>query len=36
MGRNAEAAEGYRRAAALATNEVERRFLERRLASVEG
>ena len=34
--RNDEAAEGYRRALALVSNDVERRFLERRLAEVSG
>jgi RNA polymerase sigma-70 factor (ECF subfamily) len=36
LGRRKEAAEAYRRALALVTNEPERRFLERRLAEVEG
>jgi len=36
MGRNTEAAEAYRRTLSLATNDVERRFLLRRLAEVEG
>jgi RNA polymerase sigma-70 factor (ECF subfamily) len=36
MGRRAEAAGAYRRALALAGNPAERRFLERRLAEVEG
>src|SRR6266404_4276577 len=35
LGRNAEAAETYRRALTLATNDIERRFLRRRLAEVE-
>jgi RNA polymerase sigma-70 factor, ECF subfamily len=34
LGRNTEAAEAYRRALALATNDVERRFLRRRLAQL--
>ncbi len=34
LGRRAEAAEAYRQALALVTNEAERRFLERRLAEV--
>lgn len=34
LGRNGEAAAGYRRALDLATNPAERRFLERRLAEV--
>jgi RNA polymerase sigma-70 factor, ECF subfamily len=36
LGRREEAAEAYRRALALVANEPERRFLERRLAEVEG
>jgi RNA polymerase sigma-70 factor (ECF subfamily) len=36
MGREDEAAESYRRALELATNDTERRFLERRLAQVRG
>jgi RNA polymerase sigma-70 factor (ECF subfamily) len=36
LGRFEEAAEAYRRALALVANEPERRFLERRLAEVEG
>ena len=36
LGRREEAAEAYRRALALVSNEPERRFLERRLAEVEG
>jgi RNA polymerase sigma-70 factor, ECF subfamily len=36
LGRMGEAADAYRRALALATNELERRFLRRRLASIEG
>ena len=36
MGRNPEAAEAYRRTLSLATNDVERRFLLRRLAEVDG
>jgi RNA polymerase sigma-70 factor (ECF subfamily) len=35
LGRTAEAAEAYRRALALASNEVERRFLRRMLAKLE-
>jgi RNA polymerase sigma-70 factor (ECF subfamily) len=35
LDRRAEAAESYRRALALATNRVDRKFLERRLAEVE-
>jgi RNA polymerase sigma-70 factor (ECF subfamily) len=35
LGRNAEAADAYRRALTLATNDVERRFLRRMLARVE-
>jgi RNA polymerase sigma-70 factor (ECF subfamily) len=35
LGRNAEAADAYRRALMLATNDVERRFLRRMLARVE-
>jgi RNA polymerase sigma-70 factor (ECF subfamily) len=35
LGRNAEAAETYRRALTLATNDIERRFLRRRLVEVE-
>jgi predicted RNA polymerase sigma factor len=31
-----EAAEAYRRALALATNDIERKFLRRRLAAMEG
>jgi RNA polymerase sigma-70 factor (ECF subfamily) len=34
MGKSAEAAQAYRRALALATNDVERRFLSRRLAQL--
>ncbi|HEY4708635.1 MAG TPA: RNA polymerase sigma factor [Candidatus Acidoferrales bacterium] len=34
LGKSAEAAEAYRRALALATNDVERRFLRRRLAQL--
>jgi RNA polymerase sigma-70 factor, ECF subfamily len=34
LGRSAEAAEAYRRALALATNDVERRFLRRRLVTI--
>jgi RNA polymerase sigma-70 factor (ECF subfamily) len=36
LGRHEESAEAYRRALALASNEVERRFLERRLREVGG
>lgn len=36
LGRRGEAAEAYRRALALVSNEPERRFLERRLTEVEG
>jgi RNA polymerase sigma-70 factor (ECF subfamily) len=36
LGRRSEAAAAYRRALALAVNPAERRFLERRLAEVEG
>ena len=36
LGRREEAAEAYRRALTLVANEPERRFLERRLAEVEG
>ena len=36
LGRSAEAADAYRRAHALAGQESERRFLERRLAEVGG
>jgi RNA polymerase sigma-70 factor, ECF subfamily len=35
MGRNAEAVEAYRRTLSLATNDVERRFLRRRLAELD-
>jgi RNA polymerase sigma-70 factor (ECF subfamily) len=35
LGRMAEAAEAYRRALTLATNDIERRFLRRRLAEIE-
>jgi RNA polymerase sigma-70 factor (ECF subfamily) len=35
LGRTAEAAESYRRALALATNDIERRFLRRRLAGLK-
>ena len=35
LGRTGEAAEAYRKALALATNDVERRFLRRMLARVE-
>jgi RNA polymerase sigma-70 factor (ECF subfamily) len=35
LGRTAEAAEAYRRALMLATNDIERRFLRRRLAEIE-
>ena len=35
-GRNAEAAEAYRRALALVTNPAERGYLERRLREVSG
>jgi RNA polymerase sigma-70 factor (ECF subfamily) len=34
LGRMAEAAEAYRRALALATNDIERRFLRRRLTTL--
>ena len=34
LGKSAEAAEAYRRALGLATNDVERRFLRRRLAQL--
>jgi RNA polymerase sigma-70 factor (ECF subfamily) len=34
LGRRSEAAEAYRRALALATNDIERRFLRRRLAEI--
>jgi RNA polymerase sigma-70 factor (ECF subfamily) len=36
LGRSEEAAAGYRRALSLAGNEVERRFLQRRLGELEG
>jgi len=36
IGSSAEAAKSYTRALALATNDSERRFLERRLREVEG
>jgi RNA polymerase sigma-70 factor, ECF subfamily len=36
LGRREQAAKAYRRALALVANEPERRFLERRLAEVEG
>ncbi len=36
LGRSAEAADAYRRALALASNPVEREFLARRLAELEG
>jgi len=36
LGRMGEAAEAYRRALALATNDIERKFLRRRLAAIEG
>jgi RNA polymerase sigma-70 factor, ECF subfamily len=36
LGENAASADAYRRALALATNDAERRFLERRLADAEG
>ena len=36
LGRSRPAADAYRRALALATNEAERRFLERRLAECGG
>ncbi len=36
LGDNAASADAYRRALALATNDAERRFLERRLADAEG
>src|SRR6266478_1524940 len=35
LGRNEEAAEAYRRALSLATNDIERRFLRRRLGEIE-
>jgi RNA polymerase sigma-70 factor (ECF subfamily) len=35
LGRTGEAADAYRRALALATNDVERRFLRRMLTKVE-
>jgi RNA polymerase sigma-70 factor (ECF subfamily) len=35
LGRMLEAAEAYQRALALATNDIERRFLRRRLAEIE-
>jgi RNA polymerase sigma-70 factor, ECF subfamily len=35
LGRKAEAAEAYRRALTLATNDIERRFLRRRLVEIE-
>jgi len=35
LGRSAEAAEAYRRALILTTNDIERRFLRRRLAEIE-
>jgi RNA polymerase sigma-70 factor (ECF subfamily) len=35
LGRIGEAADAYRRALSLATNDIERRFLRRRLAGVE-
>ena len=35
LGRRAEAADAYRRALMLATNDIERRFLRRRLAEIE-
>ena len=35
LGRMEEAAEAYRQALALATNDIERRFLRRRLAEIE-
>jgi RNA polymerase sigma-70 factor (ECF subfamily) len=35
LGRMEEAAEAYRRALALATNDIERRFLRRRLSEIE-
>jgi RNA polymerase sigma-70 factor (ECF subfamily) len=35
LGRTTEAAEAYRRAITLATNDVERRFLRRRLAKID-
>ena len=35
LGRNEEAAETYRRALSLATNDIERRFLRRRLGEIE-
>jgi RNA polymerase sigma-70 factor (ECF subfamily) len=34
LGRKSEAAEAYRRALALATNDIERRFLRRRLMTL--
>ena len=36
LGRRSEAAESYRRALELVTNESERRYLERRLGEVQG
>ena len=36
LGRTAETAQAYRRALALATNDIERRFLRRRLVEIEG
>jgi RNA polymerase sigma-70 factor (ECF subfamily) len=35
LGRLSEAADAYRRALKLATNDIERRFLRRRLAEIE-
>jgi RNA polymerase sigma-70 factor (ECF subfamily) len=35
LGRASEAVEAYRRAMTLATNDIERRFLRRRLAEIE-
>ena len=35
LGRASEAAEAYRRALTLATNDIERRFLQRRLVEIE-
>jgi RNA polymerase sigma-70 factor (ECF subfamily) len=35
-GRSGEAAESYRRALQLTTNDAERRFLERRLTALQG
>jgi RNA polymerase sigma-70 factor, ECF subfamily len=35
LGRNGEAADAYRQALALATNDVERRFLRGALAKIE-